>query len=182
MQNNSDSKVESVFGRSMREARLRRGYSQKDLAEALAASDLDLDASAISRMEKGTRALRLSEAIAVCDVLSTTLDQMLVLDRGAALARETIGLSKDFNAAIDAMDECVRSAVDLQMRAKDLIAKLEAAEAANVLEGEDRGRLIFLRMRMNEVVETAIGYHAANTEMASRDYYEGKSGDTKNAE
>ncbi|MFJ4220625.1 helix-turn-helix domain-containing protein [Curtobacterium luteum] len=55
------------------ESRRALGVSQKELSDALAKEGLILDNSAISRIEKGTRALRLSEAIVLARVLRFSL-------------------------------------------------------------------------------------------------------------
>lgn len=64
---------EQRFGSMVLESRRALGISQKDLSDALASQGLVLDNSAISRIEKGTRALRLSEAIVIARVLRFSL-------------------------------------------------------------------------------------------------------------
>lgn len=64
---------EQRFGSMVLESRRALGISQKDLSEGLASEGLVLDNSAISRIEKGTRALRLSEAIVLARVLRFSL-------------------------------------------------------------------------------------------------------------
>lgn len=62
----------------MRELREARGLSQASLAELLAGvHDIKLDGTAITRMERGGRTIRLSEAAAIAALFSVTLDQML---------------------------------------------------------------------------------------------------------
>lgn len=72
MQSN-DWTAEQRFGAMVLDSRRALGMSQKDLSEHLAEQGLALDNSAISRVEKGTRALRLSEAIAFAKVLRFSL-------------------------------------------------------------------------------------------------------------
>ena len=68
--------VNAQFGDLMKTAREARGWSQRQLAELLAAVDLKLDPSAITRIERGSRDVKLSEAIAIAGVLEFRLDEL----------------------------------------------------------------------------------------------------------
>lgn len=68
--------IESRFGETVLEGRRVLRISQKTLAELLSQRNLALDASAISRIEKGTRAIRLNEAAAIADVLGFSLSDV----------------------------------------------------------------------------------------------------------
>jgi transcriptional regulator with XRE-family HTH domain len=61
--------VNQQFGDLMRERREQKGWSQRQLAEMLHAVELRLDPSAITRIERGTRDVKLAEAIAIASVL-----------------------------------------------------------------------------------------------------------------
>ena len=65
--------IENRFGEAVIEERRIQRISQKVLAGVLSERGLVLDASAISRIEKGTRAIRLSEAAMIADVLGFSL-------------------------------------------------------------------------------------------------------------
>ena len=69
----NETPIEKRFGETVLEERRVNRISQKVLAGALSARGLMLDASAISRIEKGTRAIRLSEAAIIADVLGFSL-------------------------------------------------------------------------------------------------------------
>ncbi|CPR83082.1 prophage regulatory ptotein [Mycobacteroides abscessus subsp. abscessus] len=56
--------IETGFGERVRDFRIERGWTQRQLAERLS-----LDASAVSRLEQGTRAIRLGEAAQIAEVL-----------------------------------------------------------------------------------------------------------------
>jgi len=75
MQSN-DTPIENRFGEEVLESRRLQRLSQKDLAELLRQRGLVLDASAISRIEKGARAIRLSEAAVIADVLGFSLSDV----------------------------------------------------------------------------------------------------------
>src|SRR5512143_50681 len=66
--------VSKQFGDLMREMRERKGWSQRQLAEMLYTVELRLDPSAITRIERGTRDVKLAEAIAIASVLEFALE------------------------------------------------------------------------------------------------------------
>lgn len=51
--------------------------SQRDFAEKLTAKGMPVDASAVSRIEKGTRSVRLTEALTIAEVLDVDLDWLV---------------------------------------------------------------------------------------------------------
>lgn len=61
--------VNKRFGDVVKASREARGWSQRQLAEMLRAVDLKLDPSAITRIERGNRDVKLAEAIAIASVL-----------------------------------------------------------------------------------------------------------------
>jgi len=74
----SDERPETVFARRMREVRDDSAVSQAALAAVMAAAGGPrLDSTAITRMERGTRAIRLCEAVAVARALNVPLGDML---------------------------------------------------------------------------------------------------------
>lgn len=68
--------INAQFGDRMRECRELRSWSQRQVAELLQAVGIKLDPSAITRIERGTRDVKLSEAIAIADVLGFDLDSI----------------------------------------------------------------------------------------------------------
>ncbi|TFD80532.1 helix-turn-helix domain-containing protein [Cryobacterium psychrophilum] len=69
----NETPIENRFGETVLEERRIQHISQKVLAGVLSDRGFSLDASAISRIEKGTRAIRLSEAAIIADVLGFSL-------------------------------------------------------------------------------------------------------------
>lgn len=57
--------------------RKRRGLSQRDLGEKLTDLGMKVDASAVSRLESGGRALRLWEAYKVAEALDVSIESLL---------------------------------------------------------------------------------------------------------
>ncbi|NOP97916.1 helix-turn-helix domain-containing protein [Mycolicibacterium fortuitum] len=68
--------VNKQFGDLMRTCRESRGLSQRQLAEMLHEVDLRLDPSAITRIERGSRDVKLSEALAIAGLLEFNLDEI----------------------------------------------------------------------------------------------------------
>ena len=64
--------VGEVFGQNVRAARARKGWSQRELAEALDERGLKLDPSAVTRIERGTREVKLREAVAMAECLKSS--------------------------------------------------------------------------------------------------------------
>lgn len=81
MGNRNVTNVEDVFGVRLREERLRRGWSQGEVAARLADEGVVLHWSAVAKMEARDatrpRAIRLQEAAAVAKVLGLDLADML---------------------------------------------------------------------------------------------------------
>jgi transcriptional regulator with XRE-family HTH domain len=70
-------RAEEVFARRTRELREQEEIPQTVLAERLDIHGIKLDGTAITRIERGTRAIRLNEAVAIAAALDVSLDAML---------------------------------------------------------------------------------------------------------
>jgi 8-oxo-dGTP pyrophosphatase MutT (NUDIX family)/transcriptional regulator with XRE-family HTH domain len=79
-----------------------RGWTQADLASALAGAGVDLGESAVVRMERGIRGVSLDEAIAIATVLGVSPLHMIVPvdDNGAQLAPQITVATTDARAWI----------------------------------------------------------------------------------
>lgn len=108
---------EDVFARRMREVRTDRGLSQSQVAAALADHGIKVDPTAVTRMEKATRAVRLDEASAVAQVLDVPLPMLL----SDAPSREE---------AVRQAKRAWTAAVGDAARARGVLAEAEAAEQA----------------------------------------------------
>jgi transcriptional regulator with XRE-family HTH domain len=75
-----------VFRTRLRLVRRLKGWTQQELAAAMAEAGVDLGEPAITRMERGTRGVSLDEAIALAAVLGVSPLHMIVpLDNDAQL-------------------------------------------------------------------------------------------------
>jgi 8-oxo-dGTP pyrophosphatase MutT (NUDIX family)/transcriptional regulator with XRE-family HTH domain len=72
-----------VFRVRLREVRRLKGWTQQQLADALVAAGVKLDASAVTRLERGTRGLSLDDVIAIAAVLGVSPLHMVVPLNGA---------------------------------------------------------------------------------------------------
>jgi transcriptional regulator with XRE-family HTH domain len=117
---------ESTFANKLRELREEKGLSQSQLAAALAAKHgINLDPTAITRLEGGSRSLRLDEAVAIADVLGATLPQML--------HQEIEGALDEQQHEVWAAGERVRSEARLLIQALDrLRALIDTASSSGV--------------------------------------------------
>lgn len=77
MQNHEDVRPELTFAQRVRELREALGLSQTQLATTLRLKGVKIDPTSITRLEKGTRGVRLDEAVAIAGVLDQTVDEML---------------------------------------------------------------------------------------------------------
>lgn len=77
MTEGSDANLGVTFGAGVRAARERLGWTQQQLSDRLLEHDLRMDTSAITRVESGSRDVRLSEAARIATALGATLDQLV---------------------------------------------------------------------------------------------------------
>jgi transcriptional regulator with XRE-family HTH domain len=115
--------VSAVFGRRVREERLRRGWRLTDLAAAVAAQGVSLHLTAYAKTEAGEREPRIGEAAAIAAALGVPLGALLI--DSSALEAEVERLRKAAVAASDESDDALRRAVQLRNEA----ARLAGEEA-----------------------------------------------------
>lgn len=118
-----------TFARRLREERGRVGLSQAALADRLAeVLNQKIDASAITRIEKYERAVRLDEAVVIAELLDVPLEAMLhdrerVDDQIAELRRDLSLAQWRANQA----EEELQQAQDQMSWIRGSIAELEAS-------------------------------------------------------
>ncbi|MBT2501414.1 helix-turn-helix domain-containing protein [Curtobacterium sp. ISL-83] len=74
---NDELTADQLFGRAVLESRQAREISQRAFAELLTEAGMPVDASAVSRIEKGTRSVRLTEALTIAQVLNLDLSDLV---------------------------------------------------------------------------------------------------------
>lgn len=79
-----DETPEESFGRMVAFTRERKGMSQREFASELSRIGMKVDGPAVSRLEKGARALKLSEAFKVAEALDVDLELLLSITRSPA--------------------------------------------------------------------------------------------------
>lgn len=71
---------EQQFREVSKARRVKLGLSQRALAERLKAFGISIDATAITRFERGQRDLRLREAVAIASLLDISLSDLTVTE------------------------------------------------------------------------------------------------------
>jgi transcriptional regulator with XRE-family HTH domain len=66
-----------LFGQNLRQARTQKGWSQRRLAEELDSRGLKLDPSAVTRIELGSRVIKLQEAAVAAECLGVDLQELM---------------------------------------------------------------------------------------------------------
>lgn len=77
------------FGEVLREIRESKDWSQRQFADALEEAGLKLDPSAITRIERGTRAVKLREAVTMASVLGVDVSRLLEWNENPGLLIST---------------------------------------------------------------------------------------------
>lgn len=110
--------VSATFGERAKEARLAAGLTQQQLADRLSEAGVSLDTSAITRIEAGQREPRLSEAVAIAQVLGFDLipraDLQYYMD-------DVVRLMDESRAALVKMVRSVDPVVDFVRRHPDCL-------------------------------------------------------------
>ncbi len=99
--------LDKRFGEIARDARRQRGWSQRALADELRKKyELNLDNSAITRIENGSRALRFGEALAMADCLQMNIAEFFSSPGiGDAVARVVASqVRRALTEALEALD------------------------------------------------------------------------------
>lgn len=75
--NGADERFNRNFGDNVRRARAIKGWSQRRLAEALDVRGVKLDPSAVTRIERGAREVKLREAAAFAQCLGVDIQELI---------------------------------------------------------------------------------------------------------
>jgi transcriptional regulator with XRE-family HTH domain len=108
----------AVFGRRVREERVRRGWRLADLAAAVAGHGVTLHLTAYAKTETGEREPRIGEAMAIAAALEIPLGALLI--DSSALEAEVERLRKASVAAGEESDNALRRAVQYRNEAARL--------------------------------------------------------------
>jgi transcriptional regulator with XRE-family HTH domain len=113
--------IDDHFRRRLKEERERRGWRQQDLAEKLAARKVYIHETAIAKIEKGTRYVRIDEAAAFADLFGISTDAML-----GRLVRLEIRQARALMLAADTAVRSSSALVDVALAVRDRIDDLSA--------------------------------------------------------
>ncbi|SMX99195.1 helix-turn-helix domain-containing protein [Brevibacterium linens] len=130
---------EGSFAARLREERRRRGLSQAEVAERLSARlEVTIDKSALARMERGERSIRLNEAVALAEILQVTLLRLVGESGDGPNARVRRALDELENAEVllrAATEEVERRGAQVE-EARARLAEVENRELAEDLRAE----------------------------------------------
>ena len=145
--------VEQDFGRRVNELRTQLGLSQKDLAGKLTDAGMPVDTSAVSRIEKGARALRLAEAITLARVLGVKLDRMVGADEGESLVLETSGILTRFQRSKKLVLDHTRELALLTAVAGRAKESIDDAFSENLFPDERKSMMKHMTTVMKDISE-----------------------------
>ncbi|WP_280909305.1 helix-turn-helix transcriptional regulator [Leucobacter exalbidus] len=128
-----------VFARRLREERVRIDMSQAELAQKLSVHyDIKLDASAVARIERGERGVKLDEAVGIAQILDTELEALLdsatSIDRALRRQRTELALAKVKLAAMQ--DEVTELALNVENLEQEIADREVRDELADDLRTE----------------------------------------------
>lgn len=127
-------RYERTFSSRMRELRERNKLSQTALASMLVQYGVKIDGSAITRIEKNARVIRLGEALAIARVLGVPLPQML---KAAPSLREELGEAqeqlKQARIALETTTANHAAAMDRVERLMELLRRTGDGSGADLL-------------------------------------------------
>lgn len=120
--------VPEVFARRLRQERRARGLSQAELAERVSKLlGIAVDGSAVTRIEKHARAVRLQEAITIAEVLDLPLSALI--DDKAATDDEIAVLAIELEAARGLEAEAHRAHQAALRRVRSISRRMQALNA-----------------------------------------------------
>lgn len=115
------------FGDLVREKREQKQWSQRRLAELLEEAGVRLDPSAITRIERGTRDVKLSEANAIASVLG--------FDLGRSLRQIALSTDQQFRVDVTALE---LSALAARRRLVEVLDQVDRISVKLEPETEER--------------------------------------------
>lgn len=125
-----------AFGQNVREARMRKNWSQRELAEALNVRSVKLDPSAVTRIERGVRDVKLREALAIAECLDVDVQQLW-----SPIGRDPLSMALELRRLAEERMRSGRSAFrEFGQHAQGLAGLLYVSRAARDGLGRLRGQ------------------------------------------
>lgn len=130
--------ADKEFGASVASFRKANGLSQRQMADILKERGLPVDASAISRIEKGGRSVRLSEALLIADVLNVELRALI--HRKASEKQELWLAQRSLKVTLETLDNTQAFVVGAVLRIKRMLER--NPELLEEVEIDGQGALV----------------------------------------
>lgn len=131
--------AEQVFAKRLREIRTARKWSQATLATEIGTQQgIKLDATAITRIERGQRRIYLAEARAIAGVLGTSVDAMCETGPAADIRdlRRELAIAEDQFVSLEvSMEMANRAYAEMRAHVEDLRSRLIEATAEEAGDG-----------------------------------------------
>ncbi|PKV95898.1 hypothetical protein ATK30_6831 [Amycolatopsis echigonensis] len=150
--------TEAAFAARVREVREERGISQTALARSLRDYGINIDGTAITRIEKaasresGSRAIRLGEAAAISDALGSSLEDMM---------RPQPELTEQIKEARKHLEFISRELATLTARRADVQHHLNQLEEQAKLRTELRQLMLALEAAEMDAASARLDYEVA---------------------
>lgn len=135
--------ADELFVQNMQTLRLERGLSQEALADEVRSRDVPgFNQVALSRIEAGTRALGLTEARTIADVLGTTVEQMVLPGGDAASAISALLYADmDYREGMEGLEKSLEKMVMSLDRANEAIEVVDRLNLDAMLPDQTVGRI-----------------------------------------
>lgn len=127
---------DTQFGARVRHYRESRGVSQRELAQRLTSQGAAIDASGISRIEKGARTAKAFEAVALAEALDVQVKHLI---HGDSALMDLNGVRRELSTYLNDMQSAVYSVAATTSDVEGMLA--ENPELLDGLGGDDRSPL-----------------------------------------
>ncbi|WP_188535191.1 helix-turn-helix domain-containing protein [Kocuria dechangensis] len=128
----SEKMFDTQFGGRVRHYREAQEVSQRDLARRVTALGASVDASGISRIEKGTRTVKLFEAVALAEALDVPLDYLIHGQSARAelntIRNELSRYLKEFHSSVFRVATTAGDIEDMLATDPELLASLASSD------------------------------------------------------
>ncbi|MGZ4563127.1 MAG: helix-turn-helix transcriptional regulator [Mycobacterium sp.] len=121
-------RARDYFRKRVRDERMRRGWSQSQMAKLLSDNGIGAHTTTIAKIEAGDRAVPIDEAAAIADLFEVSLDKLLGRDLGSE--RDEMYA---FEALLDTARQASWQVSSIETSLRDRIAELDAFDLPEMM-------------------------------------------------